>query len=390
MSAFSPPLPQAHPVVACLPAAKQLIEHLRRNPRLIHAPQLAFFATYVRSLGATLPTVRKATEPHPAVSSAAAPAAMATGSTHDGALSDSGGSCISDLEEDDGIVKADTSPFPEQGRHLAGAASPTDQERGAAGALKIQAMEASAAGDYARALDLLTRVVKAVPTALNYAYRAQVLLQVTPARPVACIRDCDVALRLNSDSAKALKVRGRAHRMLGHWEAASNDLRRACRIDFDPDTEELRVLCDHRTAKIQARQAKRRRAQLGQERRQARRTSTGNVVEPQSPHTTASLPAIDASVAAAMGIPPELVGMLLADPDVAAGFQKPSVTSSLMKILQEPECAAAELAKDAEVAAVYKKLMQHVGMADGEEGDEFTGLHDDADMGSDEDAMDDL
>ena len=51
-------------------------------------------------------------------------------------------------------------------------------------------------------------------------------------------------------------------RMLGHWEAASNDLRRACRIDFDPDTEELRVLCDHRTAKIQARQAKRRRAQL--------------------------------------------------------------------------------------------------------------------------------
>ena len=70
--------------------------------------------------------------------------------------------CVqSDLEEDDGIVKADTSPFPEQGRHLEGAASPTDQERGAAGALKIQAMEASAAGDYARALDLLTRVVKA-------------------------------------------------------------------------------------------------------------------------------------------------------------------------------------------------------------------------------------
>lgn len=62
----------------------------------------------------------------------------------------------------------------------------------------------------------------------------------------------------------------------------------------------------------------------------------------------------------------------------------------LRQILQEPECAAAELAKDAEVAAVYKKLMQHVGMADGEEGDEFTGLHDDADMGSDEDAMDDL
>ena len=181
-------------------------------------------------------------------------------------------------------------------------------------------------------------------------------------------------------------------RMLGHWEAASNDLRRACRIDFDPDTEELRVLCDHRTAKIQARQAKRRRAQLvsrgrlctcafaassharlgcarpsqGQERRQARRTSTGNVVEPQSPHTAASLPAIDASVAAAMGIPPELVGMLLADPDVAAGFQvracvlrgtwygcgnsplslavfssvfaqKPSVTSSLVKVWERAD-----------------------------------------------------
>lgn len=36
----------------------RLWQHLRRDPRLIHTPQLAFFATYVRSLGATLPTVR--------------------------------------------------------------------------------------------------------------------------------------------------------------------------------------------------------------------------------------------------------------------------------------------------------------------------------------------
>lgn len=43
-------------------------------------------------------------------------------------------------------------------------------------------------------------------------------------RPNAAILDCDAALKINPDSAKALKMRGKAHRMLGQWEAAKKDL----------------------------------------------------------------------------------------------------------------------------------------------------------------------
>ena len=36
----------------------------------------------------------------------------------------------------------------------------------------------------------------------------------------ACILDCDAAVKINPNSAKAFKIRGRAHALLGHWENA--------------------------------------------------------------------------------------------------------------------------------------------------------------------------
>jgi hypothetical protein len=36
----------------------------------------------------------------------------------------------------------------------------------------------------------------------------------------ACILDCDAAVAINPNSAKAFKIRGRAHALLGHWEQA--------------------------------------------------------------------------------------------------------------------------------------------------------------------------
>merc|ERR1719412_815065 len=57
-------------------------------------------------------------------------------------------------------------------------------------------------------------------------------------KPKACIRDCDRAIQLNPDSAPALKFRGRAHRLLGHFVEAAKDLRTACKIDFDEVADE--------------------------------------------------------------------------------------------------------------------------------------------------------
>ena len=54
-------------------------------------------------------------------------------------------------------------------------------------------------------------------------------------KPNAAIRDCDVAVEINPDSAQGYKWRGRAHQLLGHWEEASKDLQMACKLDFDED-----------------------------------------------------------------------------------------------------------------------------------------------------------
>lgn len=48
------------------------------------------------------------------------------------------------------------------------------------------------------------------PTALLYTRRAEVLLKLQ--RYVAAIRDCDEALKLNPDNARAYRIRGTANR----------------------------------------------------------------------------------------------------------------------------------------------------------------------------------
>jgi len=69
-----------------------------------------------------------------------------------------------------------------------------------------------------------------------YAKRGQAFL--AQKKPNACIRDCDRALVLNPDSAAAYKFRGRARRLLGDFVKSAEDLRSACKLDFDEQTDE--------------------------------------------------------------------------------------------------------------------------------------------------------
>ena len=69
-----------------------------------------------------------------------------------------------------------------------------------------------------------------------HAKRGQCYLQLN--KPNACVRDCTRALEINPDSAAAYKFRGRAHRLLGNFVKAAEDLRNACKIDFDEQADE--------------------------------------------------------------------------------------------------------------------------------------------------------
>lgn len=77
------------------------------------------------------------------------------------------------------------------------------------------------------------------PTAMMFAKRADMLLK--SKRPAAAIKDCDAALELNPDSAKALRVRGVAHRKLHNWNEARRDLSEAQKIDYDDGAEDAKV-----------------------------------------------------------------------------------------------------------------------------------------------------
>jgi len=88
-----------------------------------------------------------------------------------------------------------------------------------AGDAKQQAADYKATGDWEKALEKYTEAVLAAPpSALLYANRATALLKL--GRNRAAERDCNLALKENPDSAKALRVRGKVRKALGMFELA--------------------------------------------------------------------------------------------------------------------------------------------------------------------------
>jgi len=90
------------------------------------------------------------------------------------------------------------------------------------------------------------------PTALVYAKRAEVLLQLK--RPSACIEDCNTALALNPDVGKAFRLRGIAWTHLGNWSEAHVDLLRGQQLDFHENIVALHQFVHERYQRIRARE----------------------------------------------------------------------------------------------------------------------------------------
>lgn len=103
---------------------------------------------------------------------------------------------------------------------------------------KGAAIEALNDGELQKAIDLFTDAIKLNPRlAILYAKRASVFAKLQ--KPNAAIRDCDRAIEINPDSAQPYKWRGKAHRLLGHWEEAAHDLALACKLDYDEDASAM-------------------------------------------------------------------------------------------------------------------------------------------------------
>lgn len=119
---------------------------------------------------------------------------------------------------------------------------------------KMAASKAASSGDYAAALEKWNTVIQAKPSPLTLAKRADVLLKLR--RPNAAIADCDAALKMNPDSAKSLKTRGKAYRLIGEWEKANSDLGQGNGIDFDEESAEVQKVVQAHASVIRERKNK--------------------------------------------------------------------------------------------------------------------------------------
>jgi suppressor of tumorigenicity protein 13 len=244
----------------------------------------------------------------------------------------------------------------------------------AAASLKQEASDAASEGRDQDALDLYNRAVQAAPpSALLYANRATVLLRLHRLR--AAERDCDLALAENPDSAKALRVRGKCRKELGHWEDALKDLSASQAIDFDEGTvEDLKFLTEKHLEKEKTEAEKR----LHHEEKLKMRASEIKRAQQEAAREAAEEeddgPQFRGGGGGGMPGMEGLMGTLLSDPELLQELQKPKVQAAFQELMSGPGGPMAmmsnpaklqELMSDPEVGPVLQKMLNKLGMSPG-------------------------
>ncbi|XP_040919004.1 hsc70-interacting protein isoform X2 [Toxotes jaculatrix] len=214
---------------------KSFVQLCESNPAILHLPEMSFFRTWLLSMGAKIPPTPKTEDscqggcpcgPPPTSASPPEPEPPVLSESEE-----------SEIEIDkDGVIEPDNDEPQEMGETEN--TEVTDEMMDQANEKKIEAINALGEGDLQKALDLFTEAIKLNPClAILYAKRASVYIQMQ--KPNAAIRDCDRAISINPDSAQPYKWRGKAHRLLGHWEEAARDLATACKLDYDEDASAM-------------------------------------------------------------------------------------------------------------------------------------------------------
>lgn len=161
-------------------------------------------------------------------------------------------------EPDPDALEEETVALPPLPDDLDEAEPPDEQAEEMIRKAKQAAAHALERGDTSAALSKYTEaLVCGGGSALLLAKRADILLG--QKRPVAAIRDCTAALEVNPDCGKAFRIRGMAHRRLGHWTQAHSDLAQGQTLDFDDATMAIQAFVAKRKQAQERREAASRR-----------------------------------------------------------------------------------------------------------------------------------
>ncbi|XP_073798597.1 hsc70-interacting protein isoform X1 [Danio rerio] len=214
---------------------KAFVQLCNENPSVLHLPEMSFFKTWLLGMGASIPSPTmndssscKGSCPCDGGAKKAAPKPEPAPPSE---------SEESEIEIDnEGVIEPDTDDPQEMGdfENL----EVTEEMMDQANEKKTEAIDALGDGDLQKALDLFTEAIKLNPKlAILYAKRASVYVKMQ--KPNAAIRDCDRAISINPDSAQPYKWRGKAHKLLGHWEESARDLAMACKLDYDEEASAM-------------------------------------------------------------------------------------------------------------------------------------------------------
>ncbi|XP_035036370.2 hsc70-interacting protein [Hippoglossus stenolepis] len=319
---------------------KGFVQRCESNPGILHLPEMNFFRTWLLGMGATIPPPPPTEEScHGGCPCGPPPASAPPPEPKPPTLSESE---ESEIEiSDEGVIEPDTDEPQEMGDFEN--AEVTEEVMDQADEMKMEAINALGEGDLQKALDLFTGAIKLNPClAILYAKRASVYIKMQ--KPNAAIRDCDRAISINPDSAQPYKWRGKAHRLLGHWEEAARDLATACKLDYDEDASAMlkevqpkaNKLIEHRrkyerkreeteVKEKQERVKKAREEHAKAQREEEARQAGGGFF----PAGAAGFPG---------GAPPGMAGLgdLLKDPELLNAMKDPEVMTAFQDVAQNP------------------------------------------------------
>jgi len=238
-----------------LESVKEVLNLVVQHPFLIHDPDLKFVKSFLLHFGCEdLPGESLGKEDSSSSADRGATPSMSeeqySSYTHryPGEVE-----CEEDdyLEEgiDDKLIPPENAPLPPLGGTSTDGIPPADYEK--ADQYHDMALEAFRSKNYSLAVKHYTCSLQLVATPLAYARRGESLL--ADYRPMAALRDCDLAIQMNPNSAKALKTRGKVQRALGEWERACADLSLGLSIDYDKESDDLLKECNEFMQRVLAR-----------------------------------------------------------------------------------------------------------------------------------------
>ena len=232
---------------------------------------------------------------------------------------------------------------------------------------KSNASLAFSNGEYLLALEEYTKALRLQPTsALTFSKRAECFVKLK--RNKAAKQDCEQALKINPDSAKAMKVLGTAQRYLGEYEEACKNLGQGLAIDFDEESakvekeaekffHEIRVAKSKEKAKREQeekRKMEERRKQAEEAMKNANMGGGNGGTPGGNPGGFGGFPG---------GFPPGMEGMMN-DPEMMEAMMNPKVTSVLQQA-QANQGALMAAMSDPEVGPLLKKIVGKMGGSTG-------------------------